>query len=106
MMYCSANSTTSILQDCVCLTWRHGNCQDTIASLQADIDSGKLRDEINFALYNVAHAGRQAGGANQREEFQVFVLSYITFFNDQDTGCDKISWNVWRWPWSKACVDN
>jgi hypothetical protein len=101
MMYCSANSTTSILQDCVYRTWGHGNCQDTIASLQADIDSGKLRDEINFALYNVAHAGRQAGGANQREEFQVFVLSYITFFNDQDAGCDKISWNVWRWPWSK-----
>jgi hypothetical protein len=100
MMARSTDPTTSILRDCVFQTWRHGNCQDTIASLQADIDSGTLRGEINYALYNVAHAGRQAGGAEQREEFQVFVLSYVTFFNDQDTGCDKISWGVY--PWSKA----
>lgn len=85
----------SILFHCVFRPWGAGNCQQALADLQADIDSGILRDEVNFALYNVAHAGRQAGGALKREEFQVFVLSYITFFNEQDTGCDTISWGVW-----------
>lgn len=43
----------------------------------------------------MARAGRESGGANPRESFQVYVLSYITFFNDVNTECDSISWFYW-----------
>ncbi|KAF2804127.1 uncharacterized protein BDZ99DRAFT_502918 [Mytilinidion resinicola] len=40
---------------------------------------------------------REAGGANPRESFQVYVLSYITFFNEETTACDKFTWAYWWW---------
>lgn len=38
-----------------------------------------------------------AGGALPAQSFQVYVLSYVTFFNDVNTECDSVSWNVWPW---------
>ncbi|KAF2813236.1 uncharacterized protein BDZ99DRAFT_517511 [Mytilinidion resinicola] len=86
-----------ILNDCVYRDWKPGDCQETLQGLQKEIDDGSLRDKINVALYAVAHAGRQAGGANPRESFQVYVLSYITFFNKVTTACNKFSWAYWWW---------
>ncbi|KAJ8128593.1 hypothetical protein O1611_g5044 [Lasiodiplodia mahajangana] len=88
---------SNILNDCVYKVWRAGDCQTSLKKLQDQIDDGSLRDKINYALYQVAHAGRTAGGAVPRESFQVYVLTYITFFNDVDTQCDSICWGYWWW---------
>lgn len=51
-----------------------------------------------MALYNVADAGRKAGGANPRESFQTFVLEYITFFDDaMSPECNEYTWTYWGW---------
>ncbi|KAF1836712.1 hypothetical protein BDW02DRAFT_628580 [Decorospora gaudefroyi] len=88
---------STILNDCIYRGWNPGNCDETLASLQRDIDNGSLREKINYALYEVAHAGRQAGGADPRESFQVYVLGYITFFNEEERACDEFSWAWWPW---------
>ncbi|RYP22868.1 hypothetical protein DL765_001464 [Monosporascus sp. GIB2] len=88
---------SNILNDCIYLGWRPGDCQATLSALQKEIDDGTLRDKVNYALYQVAHTGRESGGANPRESFQVYVPSYITFFNEANTECDSISWSLWPW---------
>lgn len=85
------------MNDCVYRGWRPGDCQETLDTLQKSIDDGTLRDKINYALYSVAHAGREAGGANPKESFQVYVLSYIQFFNEDTTACDEFTWTYWDW---------
>ncbi|KAL9106463.1 MAG: hypothetical protein Q9227_008494 [Pyrenula ochraceoflavens] len=85
--------------------WFPGDCQETIQGLQKDIDDGTLRDKINYALYQVAHTGRDSGGSNPRENFQVYVLSYLTFFNDVTTPCNDFSWNYWGWSTPKLTTD-
>jgi hypothetical protein len=59
--------------------------------LEKSLDDGTLREKINVGLYHVAAAGRQAGGATPRVNFQVFVTSYMTFFNEDDPECNSIS---------------
>jgi len=86
-----------ILNDCIYRAWQPGDCQETLNGLQKDIGEGKLRDKINYGLYQVAHTGRKVGGANPRESFQVYVPSYIPFFNEVDTKCNDITWNYWSW---------
>ncbi|KAI0114007.1 SGNH hydrolase [Nemania sp. FL0031] len=88
---------SEILNNCVYRAWAPADCQTSLQKLQDQINDGTLRDKINYALYQVAHAGRIAGGAVPRESFQVYVLTYITFFNDVDTQCDNICWGYWWW---------
>ncbi|KAL4874381.1 Spherulation-specific family 4-domain-containing protein [Aspergillus karnatakaensis] len=89
---------SKILMDCIYRAWRPGNCEDTLNDLQEELDSGRFRLKVNTALYNVARAGRQAGGATPIESFQVFILEYITFFDDaMSPECDKYSWAFWWW---------
>lgn len=86
------------MNDCIYRAWKPGDCQTTLATLQQEIDNGNLRDKINYALYQVAHAGREAGGAVPRESFQVFVLEYLTFFDDgMSPECNDYSWAYWPW---------
>ncbi|OCK98794.1 uncharacterized protein K441DRAFT_654161 [Cenococcum geophilum 1.58] len=96
---------STILNDCIYRAWRPGDCQETLKGLQKDIDDGTLRDKINYALYQVAHTGRDSGGSNPRENFQVYVLSYITFFNEVTTACNEFSWNYWGWNTPKLTTD-
>ena len=56
-------------------------------------------------MYQVAHTGRDSGGSNPRENFQVYVLSYITFFNEVTTACNEFSWNYWGWNTPKLTTD-
>jgi hypothetical protein len=95
----------SILNDCIYRAWRPGNCDDTLTNLQKEIDDGSLREKINYALYQVAHAGRESGGANPREQFQVYVPGYIQFFNEVETACDQFSWSYWGWSTPKLTTD-
>ncbi|RYP58959.1 hypothetical protein DL769_008738 [Monosporascus sp. CRB-8-3] len=88
---------SNILNDCIYQGWRPKDCQATLSALQKEIDDGTLRDKVNYALYQVAHTGRESGGANPRESFQVYVPSYITFFNEVNTECDSIFWSLWPW---------
>lgn len=91
------DSGNRILNSCVYRAWKPLDCQEVLSSLQKEIDDGLLRLKMNYALYRAAHAGRQAGGANPRESFQVYALEYINFFNDENPECDKISWGFWPW---------
>ncbi|KAE8135882.1 SGNH hydrolase-type esterase domain-containing protein [Aspergillus pseudotamarii] len=84
---------SSILNDCIYRAWLPGDCQTTLNALQQEIDNGNLRDKVNYAMYQVARAGREAGGANPRESFQVYVLEYLTFFDDAlDPVCNDYTW--------------
>lgn len=86
----------SILNDCIYRAWWPGNCDDTLKKLEEQINNGGLQDKIEYAMYKVADAGRQAGGANPRESFQTFVLEYITFFDDaMSPECNDYTWAYW-----------
>jgi hypothetical protein len=80
-----------------------GDCQDTLNNLQRELDSGSFQDKVNYGLFQVAHAGREAGGASPRESFQVFVLEYVTFFG---TGaeCNDYSWSYFGWSTPKLSL--
>lgn len=68
-----------------------------LAELDTEIQTGRFRNKINYALFTAGQAGREAGGLDRPETFQVFVPSYITFFNDQNPQCDDICWGPWPW---------
>lgn len=87
----------SIVNDCILQGWKPGNCEETLARVQRKIDTGELRNNINNALYHIAFEGRQAGGSDPPESFQVFVLGYLTFFNVDNPECDSVCWNPWPW---------
>ena len=87
------------MNDCIYRAWFPGDCQTTLNTLQQEIDNGNLRDKVNYAMYQVAHAGRKAGGAKPRESFQVFVLEYLTFSDDAlDPVCNDYTWAYFP-PW-------
>ncbi|KAK6433072.1 hypothetical protein LTR95_010748, partial [Oleoguttula sp. CCFEE 5521] len=87
---------SNVLSACIYRAWSvfDQTCDDAIAEAQATIDSAALFNHLTSAMADVAYAGRDAGGASPRESFQTYVLSYVSFFNDQDPKCDTISWNL------------
>ncbi|RMZ84469.1 hypothetical protein DV738_g785, partial [Chaetothyriales sp. CBS 135597] len=90
-----------ILNNCLLRLWRPGDCQESLDALYGEIDNGSLREKITYALFEVANAGRQAGGANPRVSFQVYVLEYPTFFSDaMSPECDSYTWTVWSYLFS------
>jgi len=47
-------------------------------------------------MFESAHAGRVAGGTNPVQSFQVYVLEYLTFFDDaMSPECNAYSWAYW-----------
>jgi len=47
-------------------------------------------------MYESAHAGRLAGGADPIQSFQVYVLEYLTFFDDaMSPECNDYTWAYW-----------
>lgn len=88
------------MNDCIYKAYKPGNCQITLDKLQEELDSGSFQDKVNYGLYQVAHAGRQAGGAEPRESFQVFVLEYVPFFG-MGPECNDYTWSVWPGWWSE-----
>ncbi|KAL5045824.1 SGNH hydrolase-type esterase domain-containing protein [Aspergillus fruticulosus] len=94
---------STILNDCVYRVALPGDCQETLNNLQRELDSGSFQDKVNYGLFQVAHAGREAGGASPRESFQVFVLEYVTFFG---TGaeCNDYSWSYFGWSTPKLSL--
>lgn len=100
-----ADTILSILNNCIYRAWVPKDCQSTLNDLTQSLDDGSLQDKINTGLFHVAQAGRQAGGANPRESFQVYVTSYMTFFNQDNTECNDISWNYWGWSTPNLTTD-
>ena len=84
-----------IVNDCLYIAYRTGNCNDTLNKLQNDLTSGIFKDKISHALYETARFGRQQGGANPQESFQVYISEYIPFFNETTTPCNDYSWGWW-----------
>ena len=92
-----ADTLYSILQACIYRAWKPGDCQDTLNALSNSLDDGSFQEKINVGLWHVANAGRTAGGAQPIQSFQVYVTSYVTFFNQDNTDCNGISWGFWLW---------
>ena len=48
-------------------------------------------------MFKVVRFGRDHGGAQPPQSFQLYVLPYIDFFNADDNNfeCDKIDWRYW-----------
>ncbi|KAM7215674.1 SGNH hydrolase-type esterase domain containing protein [Rhypophila decipiens] len=86
---------STILNDCIYRAWRPGNCDDTLNSLEAEIQNGHLKEKISLAMYKAAEAGRHGGGAEPREAFQLYVPGYIAFFNHDNPECDSVDWKWW-----------
>ena len=103
--YHIANVVSSILNDCIYRAWRPGDCDTTLRNFQKDLNEGNLRQKISLALFYIADEGRKAGGATPRENFQVYVTSYISFFNHDDPKCNEISWSYWGWSEPKLTTD-
>jgi hypothetical protein len=76
-----------MLDDCRLRGWSPRDCQSILG------DDTYIRDRIFVALFKVAEAGRQAGGADPPESFQVYITSYITFFNETNPECNDVSWS-------------
>lgn len=96
----------SILNNCIYQVWTSKSCQETLDDLNEKINNGWLRNEINSALFSVAYAGRTAAGAVPRESFQVFILEYLTFFDDaMSPECNEYSWGYWPWRQPKLTAD-
>ncbi|KAL2856115.1 SGNH hydrolase-type esterase domain-containing protein [Aspergillus pseudodeflectus] len=89
---------SEVLNACVYDAWKPKNCNTLLKDIENDLDpeKGKFQQKVNLALYEVAHAGRLAGGAEPRESFQVFVLEYLTFFSDaMGPECNDYTWCTW-----------
>ena len=97
-----ADTLYSILNNCIYRAWFPGDCQDTLNALTTSLDDGTFQQKINVALWHVADSGRSAGGAQPIQSFQVYVTSYMTFFNQDNTDCNGISWGYW--PFSKPML--
>ena len=92
-----ADTLCSILNNCIYRAWFPGDCQDTLTQLTNMLNDGSFQQKINVALWHVADSGRTAGGAQPIQSFQVYVTSYMQFFNQVNTECDSISWNYYPW---------
>ena len=87
----------SIINDCIYRAWLPGDCQETLKNLQAEIDSGGIQAKITYGIASVLAAGKKAGGADPMDSFQVYILPYMSFWNEEATGCDEMTWG---YPWS------
>lgn len=85
------------MNNCIYHAWLPKDCSETLKNLQNIIDDGTFRNTVYNALYQVAKTGRESGGADPRENFQVYVPSYMSFYNEVETACDQFSWNYWGW---------
>lgn len=50
-------------------------------------------------------AGRQAGGTNPPEAFQIYIAGYVGFWNHDNPACDDVSFGYWRWSKPKLTRD-
>ncbi|ORY03676.1 SGNH hydrolase-type esterase domain-containing protein [Clohesyomyces aquaticus] len=73
------------------------SCDQRIEEVQAKIDSAQFKRELIDTYAGVLKAGRDAGGADPPEAFQLFVGVYVGLFNHEDPGCNDVYWNILRW---------
>jgi hypothetical protein len=103
---------SGIVNDCVIRYKPKMGCDQRLASSKAILASPEFKQELRFTYAKVIAAGRQAGGADPPESFQLYggkrrnsesltrftdvYMSggYIGLFNHDDTDCDHVFWNV------------
>ena len=49
---------------------------------------------LDEAMIHIVAHGRGAAGADPPEAFQVFLNGYIPFWNEDDQGCDTVTWET------------
>jgi len=76
-------------------SWSPGDCQTTLTDAKTKIASEDFQKQMTETFSKVAVTGRNAAGATPPSAFQVYVTGYIPFWNQNDTGCDDISWGFW-----------
>ncbi|KAK4496239.1 hypothetical protein PRZ48_012219 [Zasmidium cellare] len=70
-------------------------CDTTLTNIANQIDSQAFQNQLIDTLIHVIAAGRQAEGANPPESFQVYIAGYVQFWNDDDPGCNDVSFSYW-----------
>ncbi|KAF1987753.1 hypothetical protein K402DRAFT_330113 [Aulographum hederae CBS 113979] len=86
---------SDIVNNCIFCFYKTEDCDTTLKKAEETVASQDLETRLVSTYTEVLAAGRQAGGANPPESFQLFVAGYIPFFNQDDPGCDDITWNIW-----------
>ncbi|KAF2191611.1 hypothetical protein K469DRAFT_809224 [Zopfia rhizophila CBS 207.26] len=87
-----------VVQKCILGVTGTGSCEKTLKDIEDKLQ-GTKRDESKAKYRELFSrlivAGRVTKGANPPESFQVYIGTYIPFFNAKDDVCDDVSWNMW-----------
>lgn len=70
---------------------------DALNALDKKLKDSDTTTKLVKTFANVVLRGREERGADPVESFQVYVSGYIPFWNDEDAGCDTISWSWFFW---------
>ncbi|KAH8888984.1 hypothetical protein GQ53DRAFT_825751 [Thozetella sp. PMI_491] len=72
---------SKLLNDCIYRAWLPSDCQKTITFVKDLVTSSGFADTMAEAMFKVVRFGRDHGGAEPPQSFQLYVLPYIDFFN-------------------------
>lgn len=103
MVVVSNSRGSSVLATCIFRVKFWKSCDQVLNKVEATLDDtttpkGFTRI-VQSALARIGAAGRQAGGANPPEDFQIYIGGCIPFFYEgepggpPDHGCDKVDWS-------------
>ncbi|KAF2166923.1 hypothetical protein M409DRAFT_22975 [Zasmidium cellare ATCC 36951] len=96
---------STVINNCVIQLLSVVDCDTTLANVASQIDSQGFQNSLIDTFTHVLAAGRQAEGATPPESFQVYVAGYVQFWNDDDPGCNDVSYNFWGFSTPKLTTD-
>lgn len=85
------------INDCILRAWLPGDCDQTLTRIGNEINDTPFKNKLIDTLIHVMAAGRQAGGTNPPEAFQIYIAGYVGFWNHDNPACDDVSFGYWRW---------
>ncbi|KAF2648272.1 hypothetical protein K491DRAFT_684818 [Lophiostoma macrostomum CBS 122681] len=91
---------SGIITDCAFRYMPKMGCDQRLDDSRSIVESSDFKNELRLTFAKVISAGREAGGADPPESFQLYVGGYIHLFNPVDLDCDNVYWNVDRGWWS------
>ena len=71
------------------------DCDATLSGMEKNLaDPVFMITTLDEAMIHIVAHGRGAAGADPPEAFQVFLNRYIPFWNEDDQGCDTVTWET------------
>ena len=71
------------------------DCNTVLSGIESKLESQDFQGQLDLLFLEIVIKGRVKGGATPPESFQLFVNGYVPFWNEVDTGCDTVSWEMW-----------